>query len=301
MVRLLSLAFICSGLSMGAIAQLTQLKNQFTVANQANYEKVVLSMTAKTGNCFIRSGHKPDILNIYSNLQPEDYRHTFSTEVTDGLCQIRLVLEQEDQSGIGKKFSDKVWGGQEKNVEKFWRVFLTNSKPFSLNFENGLGDTNIDLAGLSVSKLKVNTGSANVNIFYGVPMQNKVDMDTFFVKVDIGSLRARNISMSKSKTIIADIGFGNAFLDFSDASDISRNVIGSVGAGDLVILLPYNEVPIFVKVSDSFLCNVNLSKSLKKVGENTFATASYTADAKNALTFDLDVSWGKIVFKEKDH
>jgi hypothetical protein len=297
MVRLLSLAFICSGLSLGAIAQ---LKNQFTVENQATYEKVDLKMTAKTGSCFIRSGQKPDILNIYSNLEPEDYRHTFSTEVKGSLCEIKLVLEQEEQTGVGKKLSEQVWGGNEKSAEKFWRVFLSNNKPFSLNFENGLGNTNIDLAGLSVSKLKVNTGSANVNIFYGVPVQNKIDMDTFFVKVDIGSLIARNVTMSRSKTIVADIGFGNAFLDLSEVADVSRNVIGSIGAGDLVILLPYADVPVFVKINESFLCNVNLGKNLKKIGENTFASASYRPDAKNILSFDLDVSWGKIVFKEKN-
>lgn len=284
---------------MSAIAQ---LKNQFTVANQANYETVDLRMTSKTGNCFIRSGQKTDVLNIYSNLDPENYRHTFSTEVKGTLCEIKLLLEQEDQSGVGKKLSEQVWGGKEKkSSEKFWRVFLSNNKPFSLNFENGLGNTNIDLAGLSVSKLKVNTGSANVNIFYGVPVHNKIDMDTFYVKVDIGSLTARNITMSNSKTIIADIGFGSAFLDFSDASDISRNVIGSIGAGDMFILLPLTEIPVLVKINESFLCNVNLGKSLKKVGENTFASASYTPDAKNLLSFDLDVSWGKITFKEKDH
>jgi hypothetical protein len=296
MIKLLSLTFVCSGLSLGTLAQ---LKNQFTVENQAAYEKIDLSLTAKTGNCFIRSGQKPDILNIYSNLEPEDYRHTFSTEVKGSLCEIRLLLEQEEQSGIGKKLSEQVLGGPEKHNEKFWRVFLTNNKPFSLNFENGLGNTNIDLAGLSVSKLKVNTGSANVNIFYGVPVQNKIDMDTFSVKVDIGSLVARNVTLSRSRTIVADIGFGSAFLDFSEVSDISRNVIGSIGAGDLVILLPFADVPVYVKINDSFLCNVNLGKSLKKIGENTFASASYTPDAKNILTFDLDVSWGKIVFKEK--
>ena len=295
MRRFLWLAFIGSGLSIGAIAQ---LKNQFTVENQSNFERVDLHMTAKTGNCSIRSGQKPDVLNVYSNLEPEDYKHSFSTEIKGSQCQIKLMLEQEGQTGVGKKLSEQVWGGNE-NTDKFWRVYLTTTKPFSLNFENGLGNTNIDLAGLSVNKLKVNTGSANVNIFYGVPIQNKIDMDTFFVKVDIGSLVARNLTLSRSRFIVADIGFGDAFLDFSEVSDLSRYVKGSVGAGDLVILLPITEIPVLVKINDSWLCNVNPGKTLKKVGENTFASSSYSADAKNVLTFDLDVSMGKIIFKEK--
>jgi hypothetical protein len=37
---------------------------------------------------------------------------------------------------------------------------------------------------------------------------------------------------------------------------------------------------------------------LKKIGENTFANAAYSKNSKDALTFDLDVSMGKIIFKE---
>ena len=37
---------------------------------------------------------------------------------------------------------------------------------------------------------------------------------------------------------------------------------------------------------------------LKKVSDNTFANAAYSKNAKNVLTFDLDVSMGNIIFKE---
>jgi hypothetical protein len=46
---------------------------------------------------------------------------------------------------------------------------------------------------------------------------------------------------------------------------------------------------------------MKLSRSLKKTGEYTYTNAAYAKNPKNALTFDLDVSMGKIVFKEKTH
>jgi len=79
---------------------------------------------------------------------------------------------------------------------------------------------------------------------------------------------------------------------------MGHKIKGSVGAGNLIIFLPASEVPVLVKISDSWLCSVHLSNSLKKIGDNTFANAAYNKHAKNVLTFDLDVSMGKIVFKE---
>jgi hypothetical protein len=44
---------------------------------------------------------------------------------------------------------------------------------------------------------------------------------------------------------------------------------------------------------------VSLSKGLKKVGPNTFANASGKENYKNGILFNLDVSMGNIVFRER--
>lgn len=125
-------------------------------------------------------------------------------------------------------------------------------------------------------------------------------MDTFYIKVDMGSLTARQLNLTRSKLVLADVGFGNMLLDFGDRSSMPHHIKGSVGAGNLIIHLPSNDVPVRVTITDSWLCSVTLSRNLKKVGENTFANAAYARNPKDALTFDLDVSMGKIVFKERN-
>ena len=100
---------------------------------------------------------------------------------------------------------------------------------------------------------------------------------------------------------MADVGFGNIMLDFSNKPLISNKIKGSVGAGNLVILLPAEETPVLVKIHDSWLCSVKMPSYLKKISENTFANATYAKDAKNTLTFDVDVSMGSIVFKQKEN
>lgn len=276
-----------------------QIKKQFSVEDREQVKKIDLRLSAKSGNCYIRPSQNSDLLNVYSNQDIVDYGHAFRNEVTGNAAMISLALEQEGQRGVGQKISYQVFGGDERPSDKFWKVYLSENKPYKLSLDYGLGNANIDLSGLSISQLKIKTGSADVNVFYGSGVENQIEMDTFFVKVDMGSLNVKQLNLARSRVVMADVGFGNILLDFSDKPSTSNHVKGSVGAGNLVILLPGKDIPVMVKINNSWLCSLDLCKSLKRVSENTFVNNAYTTDSKNALTFDLDVSLGKIVFKDK--
>jgi len=292
------LALVTSATAFGVSAQ---AKKQFSVEKIQECEKVVLKLRAKTGNCIIRPSQNEDILNVYSNQDVEEYGHSFSNEVIGTVCSVKLSLEQENMPGVGHKISYRVFGAGERPTEKFWKVYLAESTPYILDLDYGLGNANIDLSGLSIEKLKINTGSADVNISYNTEVGNKITMDTFSVKVDMGSLNARHLNLAKSKVVHAEVGFGNMFLDFSNRPTIANHIIGSVGAGNLIIQLPSEDVPVLVTINESWLCSINLSRNLKKIGPNKFANTAYTKDSPNALVFDLDVSMGKIVFRENHH
>jgi hypothetical protein len=284
---------------VAAIGVCGQIKKQFSVEGREHCERIKLILTTKTGNCFIRPSQSPDVLTIYSNQDVEDYSHSFSNEFINKTCFVKLALEQEAQRGVGQQISYQVFGSNERVSDKFWKVYLSESKPYVLDLDYGLGNANIDLSGLAVQQLKIHTGSADVNVFYGSGLENKTEMDTFYVKVDLGSLSVRQLNLARSKVVVADVGFGNILLDYSDRPTLATQVKGSVGAGNLVVILPPDDVPVRVKINDSWLCSLNLCKSLKKVSENTFANDAYVKNTSNALTFDLDVSLGKIIFKDR--
>ena len=297
MGKLLSIAVIAfSGSTLCAFGQ---IKKQFTVESPEACQSVELQMKSKVGNCFIRPSQSADLLNIYSNQDLEEYGHSFKKEMVQGTCFVKLNLETESQKGVGQMISNQVFGSNEQVTDKLWKVYLTDSKPYSLDLFYGLGNANVDLSGLAIKKLKINTGSADVNVSYASGLENKVVMDTFYVKVDVGSLNVKQLNLAKSKVVLVDVGFGNMYLDFSNRPLVNNHVKGSVGAGNLVITLPSEDVPVLVKVNESWLCSVSLSKSLQRIGDNTFANAAYEKNSANALTFDLDVSLGKIIFREK--
>ena len=288
------MALAVAGMSFG------QIKKQFSVEDPPSCERIKLTLKANSGTCFIKPSHNPEILNVFSNQAEGNYSHQFIKEVNGKVCQVTLSLEETQSEGFSQTVSSRVFGAEKPEQEKFWKMYLTDAKPYSLELNYGVGNANVDLSGLAITTLKINTGSADVNIGYHSGLQNLVQMDTFFVKVDMGSVNAKNLSLARPKYVVANVGFGNVMLDLSTAPEVSNHIKGSVGAGNLVILLPADgSVPVMVKIKDSWLCSIKLTDDLKETSANTYANAAYAKNPKNALTFDLDVSLGNIVFKEK--
>lgn len=288
------LAVAVAGMSFG------QIKKQFSVEDAPSSEKIKLTLKANSGTCFIKPSHNSEILSVFSNQTAENYSHQFVKEINDKICQITLSLEETRSEGFSQTVSSRFFGAERPQQEKFWKMYLTDAKPYSLELNYGIGNANIDLSGLAIKTLKINTGSADVNIGYHSGLENLVEMDTFFVKVDMGSVNAKNLSLARTKYVVANVGFGNVMLDLGTIPQVANHIKGSVGAGNLVILLPADDsVPVMVKIKNSWLCSIRLTDNLKEVSANTYANAAYAKNPKNALTFDLDVSLGNIVFKEK--
>lgn len=285
---------------LGYVAADGQVKRQFNVENTSACESIKLCVTANSGNCFVKPSQNSDILNVFSNQDTESFSHTLTKDVKGKTCVINLSIEERESSGFGQTISTRFFGGAEStnSASKYWKMYLTDAKPYMLELSYGVGNANVDLSGLSIQNLKINTGSADVSIGYS-SLENKVDMDTFSVKVDLGSVNVRNLNLARSTFVKADVGFGNMMLDFSGAPLRANTVRGSVGAGNLIIILPDNNIPVLVKIHDSWLCSVRVPAALTKSGDNTFTNAAYAKNTKNAMIFDLDVSMGHIVFKDE--
>ncbi len=293
-----SLWLTVCGVALAWSVAVGQIKKQFTVENTQACDNIKLRLRANSGNCFIKPSQNAEILNVFSNQDESAYSHNYRKELKGRTCEVSLNLEEVHSEGIGQTISTKMFGNTEKPVsDKIWKMYLTDSKPYLLELDYAIGNAHVDLSGLAIKNLKINTGSADVTVGYS-SLENQIDMDTFSVNVDLGSLTVKNLNLSRARYMVADVGFGNMMLDFSNTPAVSNKIRGSVGAGNLVIILPSEETPVIVKVKDSWLCSVNVPHSLKKINETTYANAAYKKDAQNSLVFDLDVSMGSITFKD---
>lgn len=276
-----------------------QETKHFRIENSNGYRSVTLNYSTSSGVCYLAQGDSNNPLEVLSARDIEEFNHSFNKNASNGNLVIDIALDEKNGQGFSQSISNKVFT-KTKPEENIWKVLLAEDIAYDLNLSYGIGEAFIDLAGLNVEKLKVKTGSANVNIGYLHSMPNLTQMDTMAIKVDLGNVNVRQIYLANVQNIAAEVGFGNMLLDLSESMDEPCNINASVGAGSLEILIPKGgEVPILVRVKESMLCDVKLTKSFIEKGDNVFVNMDIDEDSDIFLEFNVDVSFGSITFREK--
>jgi len=290
-IRGLAFLLICSsGISLHA-----QIMSSFSVSDNQEFDKIKFSLNATNGQCLIESGQKSGLLDIYGNTQ-NDPKPQYEERVVQRTKQVKVALGEDHNTTLGSTISKHMFSTQ--SVEDYtWKVYLSKLKPLDLDLNYAVGDTYIDLSDLPIEKLKMRSGSANVVVNYKVGMGNLMEMDTFFIKVDMGTFEAKNLYLCNSRNIITDVGFGKVKMDFKYAEEINTKVSASVGAGKLEVILPEESIPVRININDSPLCNIEMPKKFQKVSENVFESPGYDDRNSNIIKFDVDVAVGNIVFK----
>ncbi|MFT4833266.1 MAG: hypothetical protein ACI8WP_000018 [Flavobacteriaceae bacterium] len=272
-----------------------QLKKFYTLQESHGYDTISFSLEATTGNCYLKASDEKGPLSIYGNPDLEKINPSFKSKVVNGTCQVALDLEEFRSSSLSDGLILAVLHAEETQ-NNFWKVLLDREKIYDLDLNYGFGDADVDLSDISVSKLKVRSGSADITVNYNDGEPNRIEMDTFWVKADMGRIETKNLELARARHVIANIGFGKASLDFSNSSTQKCNIDASVGAGSLDVFLPSNDVPIIIYMKESPLCGMRMAKGFEQVEPNVFVNMSYKADANNLLTFYVDVALGNVNF-----
>lgn len=290
---------VLTGVACVCVGTLFAQRKHFSVDNTRDFKKVELNFSTSSGRCYLSPTQEVDAFSVYSNRDIDEFNHSFDKSVVDKVCHIDVKIEDKTNENFSQSISYKVFNNPKNIDESVWKIYLNEDKPYLLNLNYGIGEAYVDLSGLSVEKLNINTGSANVNVGYLSEIGNHIEMDTFNVKVDLGSLQMRKTNLANAKVIIADVGFGNAMLDLSDPPSLNSYIEASVGAGNLDVVVPNTDTGVKILIHDSMLCQVKLSKSFVKIEPNVYVNAFYEEGGSRQLLFDIDVSLGNVTVKEK--
>uniref|UniRef100_UPI00404AA59D hypothetical protein n=1 Tax=Fulvivirga sp. TaxID=1931237 RepID=UPI00404AA59D len=280
-------------------AAIAQLQKFYTVKSDGDFESIKFSLNATSGGCFIKASETDNLIEIYGNPDFEHINPSLETYTnSENQKIVTLNLEDYQNAGLMRTLSTSVFDSRKKD-HNFWKIFFNKSEIYDLDLHYGVGDAYLNLSEIPIGNLKVIIGSADVVINYDDTAPVSIPMDSFYVKVDMGKLSTINIEKSNASKVIADIGFGNATLDFSAPSTHKSHILANVGAGKLTIFLPVNDTPTIINLNDSPMCGRRLLDGYKEIRKNVFVNESYSADAANLRTFDIDVALGSIVFRHK--
>ncbi|MEQ8906602.1 hypothetical protein [Ekhidna sp.] len=296
MLRLVMIAGTSLLMSLSAFAQLSKF---YTIKESPEFDTVDFYLKATAANCLLKqSDTDRNPLTIYGSPDLEKINPSFASKIKNNTCYSKLVLDEYNSSGFGDSFSMAVSRSDKDN--DFWKVNLGAKKIYRLNLIYGFGNADVNLTGSSVQRLKIKSGSADIVVGYDDGNMNPIQMDTFFVKADFGSIVAKRMELTRAKKVITKIGFGNVLLDFDQQMNEKCSVDASVGAGNLEILLPRDGTPVRIQIRDSPLCAVKIADGFEEVEKNVFVNMSYSANAENLLSFDIDVAMGMVRFRYTD-
>jgi hypothetical protein len=289
----LLVGLVCSSFIVQA-----QESKHFRVEHSNKYKSITLNYSASSGVCYLAQGDSRDPVSVYSSRDIDEFNHSFNKNEEGRNLNVSLSVEDKNTESFSQSISSNMFS-KSRPEDNIWKVILAEDLAYNLNLTYGIGSAYIDLAGLRIADLKVKTGSADVNIGYLTSMPNNITMDKMDIKVDLGNVNVRQIYLANVKNISAEVGFGNMLLDLAEPMHAPCKVEASVGAGSLEILIPRDHTPIIIRVKESMLCDVKLTKSFKETGDNIFTNEAYSPNADEILEFVVDVSFGEIVFKEK--
>jgi hypothetical protein len=272
-----------------------QSKKHYHVLPVDEHQPVKLYVNASTVACRINSTYNMHAVSIYGYPENDEFNPIVVNQVRNDSRIVRLNFEDKAEN-FTSSLSGKVFGNVEENIEKPWHVYLSRSIPFDLNLRYGMGNSTVDLSGLAVESFKINTGSADVRVGYFAGVPNKISMDTFYAKVDLGVLELDQMNLSHAREVVADVGFGKLLMRFAENTGAKSHVSASVGAGSMEVRLDASDIPIIVHINDSPLCRIKMLEIFTEIKPNVFVNESYDEDSENLITFDIDVAMGNVTF-----
>ena len=291
-------AFVFFVLSCAVLPDMAaQYRKQFHVEDQKNVQNITLSLKFNSGQYVIRPTQQPVLLDVYSSHNEGEFEHNFYKNYVNHTAFLKLVLTETKSESLSRSISSNFFGSEKDYIEKFWKIFLNQQKPYDLNLFFGTGNAEIQLSDLAVNKLKIKTAGSDVKVGYLKDSYNRVNMDTFMIKVDVGDVQVIKANHARSENILIDIGFGDLVLDFSDEPQTTTYINGKVGAGSLLLILPDEQIPVKLIVNNTWFCSVKFPATLIKVNENTFVNQAFQNSQENALIFNIDLSMGSLSFK----
>ncbi len=200
----------------------------------------------------------------------------------------RPIAEYQDGSlqigteSLGRHF----WFGRDRGAGEM-ELALSRDVAMDLNMDFGAVRADIDLGGIRLTRLEINTGASQTLIDISEP--NRETMSRASMDVGAAEFTVLNLGNLNAEVIEIDAGIGEIDLDFSGDWRQDTRVSIDMGIGSLVLRFPRGLGVRLVK--NTFLTSLD-SEGLVKRGD-AYYSLDYD-DAEYQITVDVDAAFGSI-------
>jgi hypothetical protein len=274
-----------------------QISKEFTVLDREGYGLVAFDFSCYKGITHIRREHSGNPIHASAELGRVNILPSFSHHIANGVLFAYLDHKNVESESLGRSLSYRLFSNSDENFDHHWKLGLDANFLYDLNLHFGIGKANLDFSYLPISNCKIRTASADVVLGYLSNIPNTINMDTLSIVINMGSLYADELQFSNARKTFIDVKYGTVNLSFSDLMAQQSTISATVGAGSVNIKLPETKHPYIVKIKNHTMCRTTIPSFLKEMDDKSFVSKGYSPDAKNLMTFLIDVSVGSVSLK----
>jgi len=189
--------------------------------------------------------------------------------------------------GDGRDYSYAVSRASYAPSNTSTRLFLTKKLPLALDAEMGFGESELDLSGLWLQDLNLETGANQARVFVRSP--NPGSMEKCSVSAGVGEFTMEGIGFLNTSKFDFNGGFGMYNLNFGGKLKKNLEANVSVGLGKLSVRVPPTSGRLQIIYDDGVFCSYNFAGIVKK--RDGYAT-SVGFDQSNAPVLTLRITSG---------
>lgn len=195
----------------------TQTKEESVARQDASRVEINLSMGA--GRLEIASGSQ-ELMEGTFTYNVDEWEPVVAYEVNDGVGELTVTQPEVEEIGI-----------PDDDIDYQWDLRFNEEAPLEMEVDLGAGQSDLDLAGLDLRSLRMNTGAGDVEVSLGG------SLETFHMETGAGESNV-NLANDWEGDLDAQIQGGVGSITVQLPSDVGVRVtvqqgIGTVNAGGL--------------------------------------------------------------------
>lgn len=172
-----------------------------------------------------------------------------------------------------------------------WLLFFSDRVPLDLAFELGMAEADLDLTGLRVEQLSVESGMAKTRLAFDV--SNPVRMGTLSIDAGMAKFEGHKLGNARFQQFDFSGGAGSFVLDFTGGPlPTGAEADIEVGMSSLQVTLP-EDLPVVLYAPDSWLAQVEVPNGYIKRGKGLWHSG-HVEDEDEAFTVRIDAGLGKV-------
>ena len=249
--------------------------------NTRQYKDLDISISYGLGELTIGSSNKRDIIEgsiAYDSrrIKPKVKMESVSSS---GVLSIKT---EKDKSKANCNY-------KLKDIDNEMEFYFPPQIKTDLFLDFGVGDAEIDLTDISITKLYINCGLSDVEL--EINKRNNVICESVSIENGLGDLSVSGLGNLAAKNIDINIGLGSANIDLTGDRIYDTDINVDVGLGSLDMILP-KKANIEIYVDSSFLSSVDIYGLKQK--KNKYWVSPNWESSYPTITMDVNVGMGSV-------